>query len=627
MKKFIVLSMVLAMLYSCGPKPIQLFTKKKSDIQLKGVSDHTFMQVDQELLSQLKTNKLLKLSIDIPYKDGVLTLDLDKTEIFAPDFTINTSAEYDKLVYDPGVYYTGTVRGENKSFVSISIVGSEISGVISTEKLGNLNMGKSAPGEYIVYVQSSKDSVKFDCNTESVPTDSTFERLKSEMIQKMKTEVLTQAVVTPCLSIDYELTYEVFTHFENSATASINWATSMFAGVHALFLKENINVMIASFYVHQTEDGYSDNTGEALKQFRTKRYGDPAFKGNFHQLIRGMTGGSLSGIAYVGATCIPQYAFSVAEPLFNFNPTINAEGLPSFGWSIEVLTHELGHNMGSPHTQSCTWPGGAIDGCVAQEGTCAKGPLPPPNGGTIMSYCHLTSIGINFALGFGPLPGAKIREFSAMTCYMSACIITPTPVTPTCTDGIQNQGETGIDCGGPCAPCVVVPTPTETIISRNKDITQSTLYDPLPNTNPGYYGPKKANDGNLNTFNHTLDELNPWVEIDLGKTYDISKIEIVNRKDCCGTRLNHFWFVVDGVKQFENIGGIQNGASVTLIKPLIGRYVRLQAQNDVKNWLHIAELNVYSKNTAPCKDTTIIYKVTRYKMMPYTADSAVVKCL
>jgi hypothetical protein len=25
---------------------------------------------------------------------------------------------------------------------------------------------------------------------------------------------------------------------------------------------------------------------------------------------------------------------------------------------------------------------------------------------------------------------------------------------PTCSDGIQNQGETGVDCGGPCAPCV-----------------------------------------------------------------------------------------------------------------------------------------------------------------------------
>ena len=24
---------------------------------------------------------------------------------------------------------------------------------------------------------------------------------------------------------------------------------------------------------------------------------------------------------------------------------------------------------------------------------------------------------------------------------------------PTCSDGIQNQGETWIDCGGPCPPC------------------------------------------------------------------------------------------------------------------------------------------------------------------------------
>ncbi|HOI19254.1 MAG TPA: hypothetical protein PLX15_05335 [Candidatus Woesearchaeota archaeon] len=29
----------------------------------------------------------------------------------------------------------------------------------------------------------------------------------------------------------------------------------------------------------------------------------------------------------------------------------------------------------------------------------------------------------------------------------------PCPVCPTCFDGIRNQGETGIDCGGPCAPC------------------------------------------------------------------------------------------------------------------------------------------------------------------------------
>ena len=32
-----------------------------------------------------------------------------------------------------------------------------------------------------------------------------------------------------------------------------------------------------------------------------------------------------------------------------------------------------------------------------------------------------------------------------------------TTTTPTCSDGIQNQGETGIDCGGPCTACVCNP--------------------------------------------------------------------------------------------------------------------------------------------------------------------------
>ncbi len=36
---------------------------------------------------------------------------------------------------------------------------------------------------------------------------------------------------------------------------------------------------------------------------------------------------------------------------------------------------------------------------------------------------------------------------------IALCGIAAGSTTPTCNDGIQNQGETGIDCGGPCAPC------------------------------------------------------------------------------------------------------------------------------------------------------------------------------
>lgn len=41
------------------------------------------------------------------------------------------------------------------------------------------------------------------------------------------------------------------------------------------------------------------------------------------------------------------------------------------------------------------------------------------------------------------------------------CNTTPTP---TCTDGIQNQGETGIDCGGPCSPCTTPTTGSMTAV-------------------------------------------------------------------------------------------------------------------------------------------------------------------
>ena len=88
---------------------------------------------------------------------------------------------------------------------------------------------------------------------------------------------------------------------------------------------------------------------------------------------------------------------------------IRDSNLPTYSWNVEVITHELGHNFGSPHTQSCSWPGGALDNCYATEEGCPPGPA-PTNGGTIMSYCHLTLTGINFANGFGIYPGNLIRS-------------------------------------------------------------------------------------------------------------------------------------------------------------------------------------------------------------------------
>lgn len=44
---------------------------------------------------------------------------------------------------------------------------------------------------------------------------------------------------------------------------------------------------------------------------------------------------------------------------------------------------------------------------------------------------------------------------------------------PSCNDGIKNQGETGIDCGGPCAGCVIK-SPCTTGLTNNKITSSAT---------------------------------------------------------------------------------------------------------------------------------------------------------
>jgi hypothetical protein len=102
--------------------------------------------------------------------------------------------------------------------------------------------------------------------------------------------------------------------------------------------------------------------------------------------------------------------------------------VPTYSWTVNVFAHEMGHNLGSNHTQWCGWTGGALDNCYTTEGGCAAGPA-PVNGGTIMSYCHLSGVvGVNFSNGFGTQPGNKIRSrYNAAACITGGPAITVSP--------------------------------------------------------------------------------------------------------------------------------------------------------------------------------------------------------
>ncbi|WP_158561227.1 M12 family metallo-peptidase [Emticicia sp. C21] len=55
---------------------------------------------------------------------------------------------------------------------------------------------------------------------------------------------------------------------------------------------------------------------------------------------------------------------------------------------INTIAHEIGHNFGSPHTQSCFWSDGPIDLCATvEDGNCTVGDITEARVGTVMSYC------------------------------------------------------------------------------------------------------------------------------------------------------------------------------------------------------------------------------------------------
>jgi hypothetical protein len=71
-----------------------------------------------------------------------------------------------------------------------------------------------------------------------------------------------------------------------------------------------------------------------------------------------------------------------------------------------------------------------------------------------------------------------------------------------------------------------------TNVASGKTVTASSLHSPAhPHAN--------LVDGNKTNFAHTLNEDVEWFLIDLGQAYEIEKVVITNRADCCQARLRN----------------------------------------------------------------------------------------
>jgi hypothetical protein len=403
-----------------------------SDVN-KVVEDATLASINFEKVNEIVANQYGTIELEIPYQNQNISVLLYKVNPFAEGFHVDTNKGKD-IAYQKGVYYRGIIKGETHSVSAFNFFNGEFNGIISSSELGNIVVGKlnkiNNQTDYIVYSDAKMKVLNdFDCH---VKEESIYNNIDKHQDNNRNGNVVNSA---RCVSFYFEIDNNIYIQNGSNTTTTSNWMTSLFNNIQTIFDNDGISTGLKSIFIWTDADPYEGvgtSSSTYLTTFRTTR---PVFDGDVGQLI-GIDPGGLGGVAFLNTLCTQNnYSYSDIN-------AISFSTVPNYSWPVQVISHEFGHSLGSPHTHRCSWNGNntSIDGCGTQagfsEGNCGTGPIPSATEkGTIMSYCHLISgVGISFTNGFGPQPSALIlNNVNSKTCLafdcLSSCPNTITEVT------------------------------------------------------------------------------------------------------------------------------------------------------------------------------------------------------
>lgn len=346
------------------------------------------------------------IALEIPMTDGTMHLDLERAHVTTDDFAVRRASDGRTVEAPAAVHYRGIVEGDPASLVSISVFEGELMGLISDAD-GQRVIGRfdrALENLHVLYRERDLLGTNaFACGTPDAPYDPHDHGTTTSDDRS-----------TRCVRWYWEAAYDIFQN-KGSIANTVNYMTGLFNQSATIFANDGVDVSLLETFVWDVPSPYNGTSSSSrLSQFGTTR---TSFNGDVAHLL---DYGGYGGVAWLNVLCggtSSRMAYSGINSSYN--------NVPTYSWSVMVVTHEQGHNLGSNHTHACVWNGNgtAIDGCGPTagytEGSCPNAGL-PAGGGTVMSYCHLIGgTGINLSYGFGPQPKQVIVDrTNAATCLL-----------------------------------------------------------------------------------------------------------------------------------------------------------------------------------------------------------------
>jgi len=379
---------------------------------LAGVVKNGFLlQWDQLEVENLFNHGGSQIKLSLP-GEKEMVLELEERHLFSGGSpNIFLASNPNEAVTDfRARFFKGEVAGSENSLVGVSIFEDELVAFIFVDgehySIARLRSEKN--GGHIMY----RESELLQSNTAQCFYDE-----EKHKVNKGHPGTHRAVDSSNCVTIYVEANYDIYVN-KGSVNAAAAYVLGAFNQVSILYDMDDIDLTVSELLVWDEPSPYTGpGASQYLVQFRTHLNGN--FNGDLAHLV-GFGGGG--GVAYLNVLCSSLWGVAYSGIAASYND------VPVYSWTVMVIAHEIGHNLGSPHTHACAWNGDntAIDGCGPEAGYSEGCDGPLPSGGTVMSYCHLVgSVGIDLSLGFGPQPGDLMRD----NVYSASCLDDCDPVT------------------------------------------------------------------------------------------------------------------------------------------------------------------------------------------------------